>query len=67
MPKKADEYLVQPGLYQVGMEKALGESPRVLAYYPFVRVPVDIHIDRLAKARAQVESLIRQLSNCSPG
>lgn len=59
---KTDEYLVQLGLYQAGIEQALGESPRVVVYYLFPGVPFEIDKDRLLEARARVESLFRDLT-----
>ena len=49
-----------------GIEKALGESPKVLVYYPFPGVLVEIDKDRVFQARAQVGRPGRQLSNWSP-
>jgi ATP-dependent helicase/nuclease subunit A len=59
--EKTDEYLVQLGLYQGGIEKALGESPRVVVYYLFPGVAAEIDAGRLAAARDEVETLFSNL------
>ncbi len=59
--EKTDEYLVQLGLYQAGIEQALGESPRVVVYYLFPGVPVEIDAGRLAAARDEVGTLFSSL------
>jgi len=62
LAERTEDYLVQLGLYQAGIEQALGESPRVVVYYLFPGVPIEIDRDRLLEARAQVEALFSDLS-----
>lgn len=59
--KKTDEYLVQLGLHQAGIEEALEKSPKVIVYYLFPRVPIEIDKDRPLEAQAQVDSLFSGL------
>jgi len=60
--ERTEEYLVQLGLYQAGAEQPLGESPRVIVYYLFPGVPMEINRDRLLDAQGQVEALFSGLS-----
>jgi len=60
--KRTEEYLVQLGLYQTGMQMALGKPPQVIVYYLFPGVPIEIDGDRLLEARAKVHNLFNELS-----
>ena len=60
--ERTEEYLVQLGLYQAGIEQALGESPRVVIYYLFSGVPFEVDSGMLEEARAEVETLLSELS-----
>jgi len=59
--KRTEEYLVQLGLYQAGMQMALGKPPQVIVYYLFPGVPVEIDGDRLLERRAEVHNLFSEL------
>jgi len=59
---RTEEYLVQLGLYRAGIEKGLGDSPRVIAYFLFPGVSMEIDADRLAEARDKMAMLYRQRS-----
>jgi hypothetical protein len=50
------------GLYEAGIEKALAESPRVVVYYLFPGVPMEIDAGRLEEARDEVATLFSSLS-----
>jgi len=60
--KRTEEYLVQLGLYQAGMQMALGKPPQVIIYYLFPGVPIEIDGDVLLEARAKVHNLFNELS-----
>ena len=60
--KRTEEYLVQLGLYQAGMQMALGKPPQVIIYYLFPGVPIEIDGDALLEARAKVHNLFSELS-----
>jgi len=60
--KRTEEYLVQLGLYQTGMQMALGKPPQVILYYLVPGIPIEIDGDRLLEARAKVHNLFNELS-----
>jgi len=60
--KRTEEYLVQLGLYQAGMQMALGKPPQVIVYYLFPGIPIEIDGDALLEARAKVHNLFNELS-----
>jgi len=60
--KRTEEYLVQLGLHQRGMQMALGKPPQVIIYYLFPGVPIEIDGDRLLEVRARVHNLFSELS-----
>jgi len=59
--KRTEEYLVQLGLYQAGMQMALGKPPQVIIYYLFPGVPTEINGDVLLEARTKVHNLFNEL------
>lgn len=63
--KRTEEYLVQLGLYQAGMQMALGKPPQVIIYYLFPGVPIEIDGDRLLERRAEVHNLFNELNTQS--
>ncbi|MGB5933748.1 MAG: PD-(D/E)XK nuclease family protein [Anaerolineae bacterium] len=63
--KRTEEYLVQLGLYQAGMEMALGKPPQVIVYYLFPGVPIEIDGDMLLEVRAKVHNLFNELNTQS--
>jgi hypothetical protein len=60
--KRTEEYLVQLGLYQTGMQMALGKPPQVIIYYLFPGIPIEIDGDALLEARVKVHNLFSELS-----
>ena len=63
--KRTEEYLVQLGLYQTGMQMALGKPPQVVVYYLFPGVPIEIDGDRLFEVLAKVHNLFSELNTQS--
>jgi len=63
--KRTEQYLVQLGLYQTGMQMALGKPPQVIIYYLFPGVPIEIDGDRLLERRAEVHNLLNELNALS--
>lgn len=52
---RTQEYLVQLALYQDAIEMALGESLRVIVYYLFPGIAIEVDKDKLREAGSRVE------------
>ena len=63
--KRTEEYLVQLGLYQAGMQMVPGKPPQVIIYYLFPGLPIEIDGDRLLERRAEVHYLFNELNTQS--